>query len=195
WHGRYYVAMQKLIPLLSALLLVQHLEHGGQFGTVHFANSCSGQVQPGLSRGMALLHSFEFGLAIDAFKSVGTADPGCAIALWGIGLAQWGNPFSVGARPPEQLRAGRSTVQGAIAVGAKTERERDYIAALDALYANFETVDQRARMVAYRNAMERVAAKYADDSEAAAFYALALAAAADPADKTYADQLKAGAIL
>jgi hypothetical protein len=187
--------MQKLIPFLSALLLVQHVEHGSQFGTVRFANSCSGTVQPAFTRGMALLHSFEFGSAIEAFRAVGDADPSCGIALWGIGLAQWGNPFTVSARPPALLLAGRATVQGAMAVGAKTERERDYIAALGALYANFETLDQRARMLAYRNAMERVAAHYPDDSEAAAFYALALAAAADPADKTYADQLKAGAIL
>jgi hypothetical protein len=43
--------------------------------------------------------------------------------------------------------------------------------------------------------MEGVAAKYPNDHEAQIFYALALASAADPADKTYADQLKAGAIL
>jgi len=191
--------MGKLIPLAVALLVAplaaQHLEHAGQLGTVRFANSCAAGVQPGFGRGMALLHSFEFGPAIDAFKAAHDADPGCTIALWGIGLAQWGNPFGIGARPPAQLQAGRSTVQRAIADGAKTERERDYIAALGALYANFETVDQRARILAYRDAMDRVAAKYPDDPEAATFYALALAAAADPADKTYADQLKAGAIL
>src|SRR5262249_9536935 len=88
-----------------------------------------------------------------------------------------------------------ATVRRAIAVGAKTPRERDFIAAVGALYANFETVDQQTRMVAYRRAMEHVAAVYPDDPEAAAFYALALAAAADPAEQTYADQLKAGAML
>ena len=149
------------------------------FGTVTFANSCGPAVQPAFIRGVALLHSFEFGPAIDAFKAAHDADPGCTIALWGIGLAQWGNPFGSGGRPPAQLQAGRSTVQRAIADGAKTERERDYIAALGALYADFETVDQRTRMLAYRDAMDRVAAKYPDDTEAAAFYALSLAAAAE----------------
>jgi hypothetical protein len=43
--------------------------------------------------------------------------------------------------------------------------------------------------------MGNVAAKYPEDHEAQIFYALALAVAADPDDKTYADQLKAGAIL
>lgn len=50
-------------------------------------------------------------------------------------------------------------------------------------------------MLAYRDAMGDVAAKYPQDHEAQIFYALALAAAEDPADKTYAGRLKAGAIL
>jgi len=187
--------MQKLIPLAVALLCVQHAEHAGQFGTVHFANSCSANVQPAFAHGMALLHSFEFGPAIDAFTQVTDMDSGCGIALWGIALAQWGNPFSIGARPAPMLQAGRGTVQRAIAAGAKTQRERDYIAAVGALYANFETVDQRTRMAAYRDAMNHVTATYPDDTEAATFYALALAAAADPAEKTYTDQRKAGALL
>jgi hypothetical protein len=187
--------MQRVIPFALALLLFQHHEDHGQFGSVHFTNSCSVAVQGGFSRGMALLHSFEFGPAIDAFQTANDADPSCGIALWGIALAQWGNPFAIGGRRTIELQGGRATVQHATAVGAKTPRERDFISAVGALYANFETVDQQTRMVAYRSAMEHVAATYPGDPEASAFYALALAAAADPADKTYADQLKAGAML
>ena len=187
--------MQRLIPFALALLLFQHHEDHGQFGTVHFSNSCGAAVQGAFARGMALLHSFEFGPAIEAFKTANDLDPSCGIALWGIGLAQWGNPFAIGGRAPVLLQAGRETVQHAIAVGAKTPRERSFITAVGALYANFEAVDQQTRMVAYRGAMERVAATYPHDPEAVAFYALALAAAANPADKTYADQLRAGAML
>src|SRR5256885_7165409 len=43
--------------------------------------------------------------------------------------------------------------------------------------------------------MEGLASKYSDDKEAQIFYALALAAAEEPTDKTYAARLKAGAIL
>lgn len=187
--------MQKLVPLAVALLLLQHHDEPGRLGTVHFANSCADSVQAPFARGLALLHSFEFGPAIDAFRSANDADPGCTIALWGIALAQWGNPFSASQRSAAQLQAGRSTAQRAAGAGAKTARERDYIAAVAALYDRFETVDQRTRMLAYRDAMGRVASRYPDDPEASTFYALALAAAADPTDKTYADQLKAGAIL
>ena len=81
------------------------------------------------------------------------------------------------------------------AIGARTERERDYIAAAGQLFADFEKVDQSTRLRAYRDAMAGVAAKYPDDPEASAFYAVALIAANDPTDRTYANLLKAGAIL
>jgi hypothetical protein len=172
-------------------------QHGesGRLGTVTFANSCRLEVQPPFARGMALLHSFEFGPAIDAFGEALKGDPACGIALWGSGMAQFGNPFSPALRPAAQMQSGRGTLDQAATVGAKTARERDYIAAAAALYDRFDSVDQPSRMRAYRDAMARVSAAHPDDTEAAAFYALALAAAAAPADKTYADQLKAGAIL
>ena len=43
--------------------------------------------------------------------------------------------------------------------------------------------------------MAKLAAAYPNDTEASIFYALSIAAAASPTDKTFADQLKAGAIL
>lgn len=172
----------------------QHTD-AGRFGTVAFANTCSAEVQPSLLRGVALLHSFEFGPAIDAFTQVTTADPACGIGYWGIGLSQWTNPFSIVKRTPQQLQTGRETAARAKAAGAKSDREQAFIEAIAVLYAPPDSMDQRTRITAYRDAMARVSAKYPDDSEAAAFYAVALAAAADPADKTYADQLKAGAML
>src|SRR5207302_5430729 len=63
------------------------------------------------------------------------------------------------------------------------------------LYSNFESTSQQARLLDYRDAMEVLASKYSDDQEAQIFYALALAAAEEPTDKTYAARLKAGAIL
>ncbi len=172
-------------------------QHGdaGKFGVVTFATSCSPDAQPSFTRGVTLLHSFEFGAAIEGFTQAAHKDPGCGIAWWGQALAQWGNPFAAGIKPVTQLQPGAEAVERARVAGAKTERERGYIEAVAKLYDNMAAVDQRTRMIAYRDAMERVSASYSDDSEASAFYALALAASADPADKTYAAQLKAGAIL
>ena len=81
------------------------------------------------------------------------------------------------------------------AIGAKTERERDWLAAIELYYKDYDKVDQTTRGLAYEKAMEGLMQKYPDDPEAAIFYALALNETALPSDKTYANQLKAGAIL
>jgi len=168
--------------------------HAADLGTVHFATSCSQAAQPHFAHAMALLHSFEFGPSRQAFTEAVDEDPGCAIALWGVALTYWGNPFATGIKPPAAIRAGKAAIDRAESIGAKTDRERAYIGAAAKLFDPAEP-DQRARMIAYRDAMAAAAAKFADDPEAATFYALALASAASPNDKTYADQLKAGAIL
>src|SRR5438874_2204799 len=196
-------AMLRTSTLVAILLAAAPIagqdthQHGdaGKFGVVTFATSCSTDAQPIFTRAVTLLHSFEFGAAIERFTAAAQKDPACGIASWGVALARWGNPFAAGTKPPAQLQPGAAAVARARAAGAKTERERAYIEAVARLYENMDTSDQRARMIAYRDAMEKLAATYVDDTEASAFYALALAASADPADKTYASQLKAGAIL
>ena len=133
---------------------------------------------------------------MDAFAAVVKGDPSCGIALWATGVAQWGNPFSAGAETAAQLQSGARRLSGPRRPARKPSASATSSRALAPLYDRFESVDQRdARCVAYRDAMAQLSAKYRDDPEAATFYALSLAAAADPADKTYADQLKAGAIL
>jgi hypothetical protein len=177
----------------------QEHEHGSgsaeHLGTVRFATSCSAGAQPGFDRAVALLHSFEFAAAIQGFEAAGTEDPSCAIAWWGVALASWGNPFAAGQKTPAQIRRGQDAVDRARRAGARTQREREYVAAVAELYRAPEQRDQQARVVAYRDAMAAVASGHADDMEASIFYALALAQAVPPTDKTYADLLKAGAIL
>jgi hypothetical protein len=166
-----------------------------KLGTVNFTTSCSAAAQSPFNRAVALLHSFEFLQAIEGFGATLKADPSCAIAEWGIALSRWSNPFAAGIRPAGPLQQGRAAVDRARAIGAKTERERAYVDAVSKLYDDFEKISQPDRLRAYREAMSKVAAAYPADSEASIFYALSLAAAASPADKTFADQLKAGAIL
>lgn len=166
-----------------------------KLGNVRFATSCDAAVQPAFDRAMALLHSFEFGPAIEALRGVAQADPSCAMAHWGIALATWGNPFAAGQKPAAALQRGQDAVTQARAAGARTERERDYVAAVAELYRDPEQRDQRSRVLAYRDAMGVLAGRYPDDMEASIFYALALAQAVPPTDKTYADLLKAGALL
>jgi hypothetical protein len=93
------------------------------------------------------------------------------------------------------LKAGAEAVEKAVAAGPKTEREKDYIAAIAAFYRDSDKLDHRSRAVAYEKAMEQVYLRYPEDREAAVFYGLALNASALPIDKTYANQRKAAEIL
>lgn len=172
-----------------------HAHAAEKLGTVAFATSCSAAAQPTFNRAVALLHSFEFLRAIDAFGATLETDPSCAMAEWGIALSRWSNPFAAGLRPAGPLQQGRHAVERARKIGTKTDRERAYVDAVSRLYADVETTDQGARVAAYRDGMSKVAAAYPNDSEASIFYALSIAAAASPSDKTFAAQLAAGAIL
>ena len=184
-----------LLILLASHSLAKEHRHGERLGEVHFATSCNGAAQDAINRGVELLHSFQFSDAIDDFKVALGRDGTCAIAYWGIALSDWGNPFAPGVIDKRLLQLGRESAARGVSLGAKTEREAAYLAAVSNLYRDFETTPQQARWLTYRNAMADVAAKYPKDQEARIFYALALAVAADPGDKTYTDQLKAGAIL
>ncbi len=182
---------------LAASSFAQEHQHGNgeKLGTVHFATSCNQGAQKEFNRAVALLHSFQFSRAIEGFNQVLAEDATCGIAYWGIALSDWSNPFAPGMKDKSQLQAGRESAERGKTVGAKTERERAYLAAVGKLYSGYESTSQRTRLLAYRDAMGGVAAKYPEDHEAQIFYALAIAASEDPADKTYAGRRKAGAIL
>jgi hypothetical protein len=186
-----------LLVLIAARGITQEHQHGKgeKLGEVHFATSCTQPAQSDFNRAVALLHSFQFSRAIEGFNAVLGKDPTCAIAYWGIALSDWSNPFAPEQKDKGQLQLGRQSAERGKELGAKTERERAYLAAVGKLYGDFESAPQQVRLHSYRDAMGNVAAKYPEDHEAQIFYALALAVAADPGDKTYADQLKAGAIL
>jgi tetratricopeptide (TPR) repeat protein len=164
-----------------------------KLGTVVFPTSCAPAVQARFVRAVALLHSFWYGESEKSFGVVAAADPSCAIAQWGVAMSLyhpiWAAPTAA------ELKRGQDAVAAARAAGAKTERERDYVAAIEAFFKDADTVDHRSRAVAYEKAMERLAGRYPEDREASIFYALALLGTASPADKTYANQKKAGAIL
>lgn len=185
-----------LVMLLASGIAQEH-EHGNdeKLGAVHFATSCNEGAQKEVDRAVALLHSFQFSGAITGFNAALNSDATCGVAFWGIALSEWSNPFAPGMKDKGQLEAGRANAERGKAVGAKTERERAYIAAVAKLYSDFESTQQGARLVSYRDAMGEVAAKYPEDHEAQIFYALAISASEDPTDKTYAGLLKSGAIL
>jgi len=183
------------VLLISALLAAPAAaQQPEKLGTVQFPTSCNAAAQAEFTRGVALLHSFWFQYAIKAFETAAQADPACGIAAWGAAVALLGNPLA-GPPPAKNVELGAATVAKARSMGAKTQRETDYIAAIETFYKDHDKVEHRVRAVAYEKAMEALAARYPQDREAAIFYALALNITLNPNDKTYANQLKAAAIL
>jgi hypothetical protein len=162
-------------------------------GKVHFETSCKPDAQQHFDQAMLYQHSFWYRASQKSFEDVLKADPECAIAYWGIALSLLYNPHV--APPAKNLAEGAAAIEKGKAGGAKTQRERDYIDALGAMYTDYDKVDHRTRVLAYLKAMEQLAQRYPDDDEAQIYYALALNVAAPPADKTYANQLKGAAIL
>src|SRR5215467_11221837 len=164
-----------------------------RFGTVHFETSCNEVAQRRFDRGMRYQHSFWYRESKELFEEVLNADADCGIAYWGIALSLLNNPH---APPPVgNLPLGLTAIEKAKAIGAKTQRERDFINAMAAFYTDFDKVDHRTRVLAYLKAMEGVAQAYPNDDEAQILYAIELNVAAPPSDKTYAMQLKGAAIL
>jgi hypothetical protein len=164
-----------------------------KLGTVHFATSCNETAQRRFDRAMRYQHSFWYAESKEIYQDALKADPECAIAYWGIALSLLSNPH--GAIPTPNLPLGLAAIEKAKAVGAKTERERDYIDALAVMYVDYDKTPQQERVQSYLKKMAALAAKYPDDDEAQIFYAITLNVAASPADKTYANQLKGAAIL
>jgi hypothetical protein len=164
-----------------------------KFGKVHFATSCNEVAQRRFDRAMRYQHSFWYAESKEIYQEVIKADAECAIAYWGMALALLSNPHIP--TPAPNLPLGLAAIEKARAIGAKSERERDYVDALAVMYVDYDKIPQQARVQSYLKKMEALAAKYPDDDEAQIFYAITLNVAASPADKTYANQLKGAAIL
>ena len=165
-----------------------------KLGKVSFPTSFDPKVQADFERGVAMLHSYWFLYARRTFEEVLQQDPNCAMAYWGLAMDLLGNTL---AQPPSRANAEAAwgALEKARAIGAKTQRERDWIEALSSYYRDHDKVAVDARLAAYNRAMEQITQRYPEDYEAQVFYALTLQATAPKADLTYANQLKSAAIL
>src|SRR5258708_26852098 len=137
-----------------------------QVGKVEFQNSCSPAVQEKLLSGIAMLHSFYYSAAEKAFEEVAAEDNRCAIAAWGFASILMSNPLArQGASAKDGPRAQGAIDKGRL-MGAKTERERDYLEAVASSYDDLPARPRRARQLSPPNAYEALAAKYPEDHPA-----------------------------
>lgn len=190
-----FLATIILCPTLPGYSIVQSQPASERFGSVSFPTSCAPAVQQQFERAVAMLHSFDYSRAQTAFREVAAKDPRCAMAHWGIAMTYfhelWDPPL-----PGPALPSGRREIHQAQAIGAASDRERRFIAALALLYGDDTSpASYPERVSKYEGAMAELAAAYPGDVESQAFYALALLAAASPFDKTHAKQKQAVKIL
>jgi tetratricopeptide (TPR) repeat protein len=187
-----------LLLCLARAAPAQHTDHrhepSEKVGRVNFVISCTPAAQKQFNRAVAWLHSFEYEEAEKAFNGVAATDPRCGMAYWGVAMS---NYHPLWAAPTvDELKRGWAAVQKAKLTGARTQRERDYIAAVEALYRATDNVDHRTRTFAYHEAMKQLHQSYPSDREAAVFYALTLIATGTMSgDKTYTREKEAAQIL
>lgn len=162
------------------------------FGDVSFSIDCNYEVRETFDLAISLLHSFEYAEAEKAFVKVIDMDPECAMAYWGVTMSIYHDLWA----PPSEteLKKGLQLLKIAESL-PKTEKAQLYIDAIGAFYADWENLDHNARELLYTKKMENIYLSNKDDAEATVFYALALTSSADPNDKTYKNQKKAGALL
>ncbi len=125
-------------------------------GSVAFANSGAAAAQAAFQRGVALLHSFQYEQAADAFREAEKTDPAFAMAYWGEAMTYnhgvWVEQDSTAARAVLARLAATPEERSA---RAPTKREKDYLRALDVLYGAAGTKQARRRARAHQRAADR----------------------------------------
>ena len=168
----------------------------GKLGSVHFKVGCNAAAQREFDLAMAYQHSFAQHQMREPLERALKEDSSCGMVFWARALASLDNPFGwPGNVSAATLAEGPVLLEQARKAGLKSERERDYVDALAAFFADADKLNHRTRAKAFETALEGVAKKHADDSEATILYALVLSANFDPADKQYGNQLRAATLL
>jgi len=148
----------------------QHAGHA--LGKVDFPVSCSTEAQVEFNRAVALLHHMTYPQAREAFERLATVDPSCAMAHWGIAMTLF-QPLWPTRPGPKALQRGWEEVQKAKTLQPPTERERLFVAAVEAFYLEPSSSDYWLRIRRWEQAMEKVYSAFPEDTEVAAFYSLA----------------------
>lgn len=182
-----------LIASMGSCILTATSAGENRLGQVHFPNSCKPEVQVRFLAGVALLHSFEFTEAEQAFGQVVTDDPKCVIAVWGMALSR--TERSGAHAPQKDLAAGWTQLQPWLAIKAGTDREQMYLNAVRAMYEGYDKIEANERDERYLTRMREIRRKYPEDVNASLFYAIRRAFTAGPGKEGLQKRKEALAIL
>lgn len=193
WKMRGLVFSSVALGVLAAATSPAAFAGSERLGHADFANTCSPAVQSDFQDGVLLLHSMEFQQAESDFQRVESADPHCAIAAWGLALAE--TERSGAAAPQKDLAKGWTELEPWLSHPAGSAREQMYVDAVRAMYADYATVSGDVRWHRYLTAMEAIRQRYPDDLNASLFYSLGLVWTAGPGSGGTAQRRQALAIL
>lgn len=179
------------VTLLLAWCTITLTPVAAQVGTVHFPVTGSAEAREVFTRGVALLHSFEYDRAAATFREARALDSSLVMAVWGEAMTHTHPVWN-----EQDLAAARGVLQHLGATRedrldrAPTPRERAWLAAVETLYGDGS---KPLRDTLYARAMEQVVADFPDDDEAHAFHALALLGLSQGV-RDVATYMRAGAI-
>jgi tetratricopeptide (TPR) repeat protein len=188
------LALAFLFPILLAAQDEHHHPAPERLGTVSFPTSCKAETQQEFNRAVALLHSFAYVPAEEAFHRVAEDDPQCAIAYWGMAMSRfhqlWEPPL-----PAAGIAIAQKEIAQAGVLQETSERERGFIDAARLVFQDASTAEYHTRALNYEAAMRSLAAANPKDVEAQVFYALALLSNASPLDREHRRQKQAADLL
>ena len=180
-----------VVALLATSLTAAPTDAQERLGTIDFPTSGDVEAQSHFIRGVLFMHSFEFGPAAQAFRDAQNIDNNFAMAYWGEAMTYnhplWQQQDSEAAK---QALARLASTPEARAAFAPTEREKGYLAAVEALYGEGS---KGRRDTLYSRAMARLVRQNPDDVEAQAFYALSILGLTD-GDRDFATYMKAASV-
>ena len=160
-------------------------------GRAHMDTSCSPAVAADFDRALVLLHNFWYARALERFNQVAAKDPACAMAYWGAAMT-YNHPFW---DPPSATdeAAAWALVQKGIAAQEASRREKQYLAAIAALFDGAGASSKQVRDRQYRDAMAAAYAEFPDD-ETRLFYGLSILGAVQEGAGGFEPQAHAAAL-
>jgi len=196
WHkSPLYAALLIIAPFIATSAHSHGDQHaaGEQLGSINFPVSCSEEASQQVTKGVALLHHMTYEGANAAFSQATEVDSNCAMGYWGQAMALihplWSDPPS-----EAEFKRGKTLINKANSIGKKTDREHAYISALGTYFNEGKQRTEKINLASLEKGWEKVYQQFPDDLEAASFYALSQLSTANPTDKKYTKQIRAGKI-
>lgn len=195
---RYMYGLALILTFVATTWAASSVAQEATLGKVHFPTSGAMAAKEEFIRGVLYLHSFEYDPAATAFRKAQSIDPDFAMAYWGEAMTNHHSLWRVQHTRAAQdvlMRLGKTSAERS--AKAPTQREKDYISALEILFGMTEEtagLDKLERDVHYRNAMKRVHLAYPDDLEARVFYGLSILGVGS-ANREYASYMRAAAVI